>query len=156
MDTSILVNLLNLPGKADRHADIVEQVGQKRHSGITLILPTAAVIETGNHVCGLKDGTARRDRAQKFAKLLKLSVEAQTPWALHRATWDEKLLGYMIAGVDTGRDLVEHATMRRLGAGDLSILAERKLYQQSVSTKAVRVEVWTIDDKLEQDAHGST
>ena len=156
MDTSILLSLLNVPGKATDHGGVVKELQQKATAGVTLILPTAAIIETGNHVCGLKEGRERRTSAQNFDRLLRLSIEMETPWALHRATWDETLLSYMLAGVDTGMTLLQHAEGRRLGAGDLSILAERKLYQQNVSSKVVRVEIWTIDEALGQDSQRST
>src|SRR3954451_4935217 len=119
MDTSILLTLLNVPGKATDHAGTVKELRQKVAARVTLILPTAAIIETGNHICGLKDGQHRRTCAHKFDGLLKLSVERNPPWTLHEATWDDRLLGYMRAGVDTCMTLTEHAELRRLGAGDL-------------------------------------
>lgn len=115
-----------------------------------MILPTATVIETGNHICGLPNGHDRRDRATKFSRLLEMSVRGLAPWTLHRATWDETLLTALRDGASTGADLIEHATNETLGAGDLSIIAERDLYRSTVST---RVRVWTLDTKLDSYAN---
>ena len=152
MDTSVLLEFLDVPGKANRPGEIKAELQQKVKARVSLILPTAAIIETGNHICGLKEGYARRDRAVKFANLLRLSVTGQAPWALHSATWDARLIGVLVAGAGTSRDLVQHAESRRLGAGDLSILAERQLYRETVSSKAVQVEVWTLEHALASDA----
>jgi hypothetical protein len=152
IDTSILVELLDLPQKASRHSDVVKEVKQRSRTR-TLILPTATVIETGNHICGLSDGRERRDRATKFSRLLEMSVRGLAPWTLHRATWDEHLLMALRDGASTGSSLIEHATQGTLGAGDLSIIAERNLYRSTVSTQALEVRVWTLDAKLDAYAN---
>jgi hypothetical protein len=152
MDTSVLLELLNVPGKSSRHEAIKAELQRRVNHGVTLILPTAAIIETGNHICGLKDGYARRDRALQFDRLLRFSVQRQTPWTLHNATWDERLITALLDGAGTPMTLVQHAEVRRLGAGDLSILAERQIYVASVSTKAVQVDVWTLESALSDDA----
>lgn len=50
-----------------------------------------------------------------------------------------------IAGANTGMDLVQHA-VNRLGAGDLSILAERAAYAKRAEIGDVRI--WTRDAQL--------
>lgn len=147
IDTSVLLELLDVPGKASQHERVKVELQRKART-VTMILPTAAIIETGNHICGLSNGYERRDRAVKFSQLLDLSVRARAPWQLHRATWDERLLKALRDGARTGQDLIEHATRRSLGAGDLSILAERDLYRQGVSSQTVEVRVWTLDSAL--------
>lgn len=116
-----------------------------------MILPTAAVIETGNHIHHLADGTRRRESAAAFAELLDLSARGEAPWVLHGATWDGGLLQRIRVGCRIGIDLVEHATRGRngLGTGDLSVLAERDVYrEQRVDPSSVEVRVWCVDNLL--------
>ena len=98
-------------------------------AGRALILPTAAVIETGNHIHHLADGSRRRSCAVEFAGMLEDPALGVAPWVLHDATWDAELLNRIRGGCSTELDMVEHATRGRqgLGTGDLSVLAERDL-----------------------------
>lgn len=148
IDTSILVELLDVPNKASRHQEIVDELTQREAAGTSLVLPTAAIIETGNHVCQIVDGGTRRDRSSKFDTLLRASAAGETPWVLHKATWDDQLLTGICDGAGTGTPLVEHATNQTIGVGDLSILAERDIYLSSIARSVVQVEIWTTDQRL--------
>ncbi|MEV0847775.1 hypothetical protein AB0J21_18220 [Streptomyces sp. NPDC049954] len=106
------------------------------------VLPTATVIETGNHVFQIKEGTARRDRAEKFGSLLVKTAMGEAPWVLHERTWGGDFLRTLQSGGSTGIDLAEHATRQLLGAGDLSIVAERDLYAARVRAD---VRIWTLE-----------
>jgi hypothetical protein len=150
VDTSILLEILDVPGKAQNRlavlAGLRERVAQRRQ----LILPT--VIETGNHIHHVADGAARRRCATDFAGVLDDSARGAAPWVLHDATWDAAVLDAIRGGCSTGADLVEHATRGRqggLGTGDLSVLAERDLYRdRRVDRGSIDVRVWTTDAAL--------
>lgn len=122
-------------------------------AGHQLILPTAAVIETGNHIHHLANGDQRRAYAGLFAEYLDLSARGEAPWVLHDATWDAVLLQRIRTGCSTGIVLVEHATLGNrggLGTGDLSVLAERDLYRERrVDPRSVEVRVWSVDTLLD-------
>jgi hypothetical protein len=117
-------------------------------------LPTAAVIETGNHIHHVEDGHHRRRCANVFAGMLDLSARGEAPWVLHAATWDAGILDAIRTGCNTGLDLVEHATCGSragLGCGDLSVIAERDLYRRTrVDPRSVEVLVWSADGLLKQ------
>ena len=118
-----------------------------------MILPTAAVIETGNHIHHVADGGMRRACAEQFAGVLEDSARGTAPWVLHDATWNAELLDRIRAGCSTGSDLVEHATRggrHGLGTGDLSVLAERDLYRdRRIDPHSVDVRVWSADRLLD-------
>ena len=102
VDTSILVELIDVPGKAQQvdeiRAQLLDRVGRR----VDLVLPTAAVIETGNHIHHVGDGRARRRCATTFAGMLDLSARGEAPWVLHDATWDAELLDAIRTGSTTG------------------------------------------------------
>jgi hypothetical protein len=151
VDTSILLEILDVPGKAQRPDEVRAALRERVEERRDLILPTAAVIETGNHIHHVGDGARRRECAVAFAGLLEDSARGEAPWVLHDATWDADVLMRIRQGCATGADIVEHAVRGRqgLGTGDLSVLAERDLYRERrVDRRSVDVRVWSADQLL--------
>ena len=144
VDTSILCNLLDVPGKNQHQREIVEELRLKRRQ-CDLILPVTAVIETGNHIAQLGNGHDRRDRATKLDALLNLVIRGEAPWVLHTVEWGEPFLRELLGGGGTRIGLADHA-MSRLGLGDLCILTEREMYRRRVA--GVEVGIWTLDEQL--------
>ncbi len=144
VDTSIFLNLLDVPGFSQDRERVVDDFRAKQKSG-SLILPVAAVIETGNHVAQLKNGLARREAARKFGDALLLVSDGRAPWELNSSKWDDDFLHRLVSGGMTGLTLVEHA-IRGVGCGDLSILVEREIYRERTGLSDVRI--WTLDAKL--------
>lgn len=68
IDTSVLVEILRIPGKSQCHEATVAQLNERATAGTRFILPTATIIETGKHVFQLKDGGARRACAERFVQ----------------------------------------------------------------------------------------
>lgn len=149
VDTSILCNILDVPGKNQHRSQVAGQLKQKRADGCSLILPVTGVIETGNHIAQLGDGAHRRDRAQRLSALLTLVIEGKAPWVLHSLEWGEDFLRRLLSGGDTNIALEDHC-MTGLGLGDLCILTEMAVYRSRVPA-SVEVAVWTLDATL--DAH---
>jgi len=133
VDTSILVEFLNVPGRSQHRKQVLAEFKRKRASGTHFVLPTAAVIETGNHVHHIAEGSKRLGCAQAFAQLLRLTADGKAPWALFEARWDGSFLTRLQQGAGTAMDIVEHAAKQCLSCGDLSVLAERNQYRQIVS-----------------------
>ncbi|MGH3829833.1 MAG: hypothetical protein ACRDRS_05175 [Pseudonocardiaceae bacterium] len=145
VDTSILCNILPIPGRDQDRKAVVEELWSKRHAGEALILPVAAVIEAGNFIAHLADGHSRRIVAQKFSGMLELVIKNEAPWKLHQFTWGDSFLKELIDGGGTGVTLIDHA-VREMGAGDLCILAERKIYAERTGLSSVKI--WTKDYSL--------
>ncbi|WP_435124959.1 hypothetical protein [Actinacidiphila sp. bgisy144] len=146
VDTSILCNLLKIPGKCQDHAKVVEEYQAKCHArDCDLLLPVTAIIETGNHIAQLSDGRQRRACAQLFAAMLRAVVDGEAPWALNKVEWNAAHLQSLINGGRTGSTLIEHAC-NQLGCGDLNILIERDRYL--ARTSGVTATVWTLDELL--------
>lgn len=148
IDTCVLVEILNIPERASQHQEVIDELARKEAAGMTLVLPTAAVIEAGNFVCQIKDGQQRRSATERYVELLRRSAAGETPWVLHKATWNGAILTAICDGAGTGTTLVEHSVNQTIGVGDLSILAERNIYRSTVAQSVVAVGVWTTDGKL--------
>lgn len=144
IDTSILCNLVPVPAM-DQHAnEIKAQMATRLTQGCQFVLPITTVIETGNHIAHLPDGTLRRTTAKKFAEILDLVRRGSAPWVLHDVAWNADFLERFLAGADTDTPYVDHA-LAKLGAGDLCILTERAAYHQRTG---IRATVWSIDSDL--------
>lgn len=152
LDTSILLNVLDVPGKNGERTHVVPAFQKLVRTGATLVLPVAAVVEVGNHIAQLP-GDERRDRAVHFVDFLRMAVDARPPWVVSGASWDAAFLRALVDGSGTARpDLVTCATAK-LGSGDASILLELELFRARTTVpSATPIRLWTLDQQL--DAHG--
>lgn len=154
VDTSVLVELLEVPGKCQKRDETRAELERLLDDGCTLVLPITTVIETGNHIAQIPvgHGAARRECAERYVNLLRATAAERLPWVLHAVAWDERMLTKLCNGVSlpgAGAAIggfVELAGAGALGAGDLAILAECELYADR--TAGVEVGVWTYDERL--------
>jgi hypothetical protein len=147
VDTSILLELLRVPGKAQQPEQVRAELDELLEARVQLVLPVATVIETGNHIAQLADGAARRRCAEAFVALLRATIEGRgVPWVPHAVAWDGRMLGKLCDGARMTGSFVDLATAGDLGTGDLAILAECELFEER--TSGVEVKVWTHDQRL--------
>lgn len=144
IDTSVLCNLVPVPGKDQDSVEVKKELRRRLDAGCQFILPITAVIETGNHIAHISNGDRRRETAEHFVAILKLVQQGSSPWILHDVPWDAEFLKDLLEGADTGSGYVDHATAG-VGAGDLCILTERASYQRRSGIRAV---IWSIDRDL--------
>lgn len=145
VDTSVVCNLLPVPGRDQDREDVINEMRERQTTGSVFILPLTAVVETGNHISQLHDGRLRRQTAEKFRDLLRLVVAEKAPWKLHVFSWGKEMLEQLIDGASTGQSLVDNF-VTGLGCGDLCILAEREIYK--VRSGLIDVKIWAIDAQL--------
>lgn len=145
IDTSVLVEVLKVPGKNRRHEEITAELRHRVESSESMILPTAAIIETGNHIAQVDDGGLRRSLAEGLARLLTATATDSAPWTLNGARWDGDLLAAICGGARGCPPLPDMAA-QKIGVGDVSILAEAEAYGRRVAN--VAVSIWTLDAGL--------
>lgn len=150
IDTSILTEILRVPGKSQNPDAVREELRRRTLDGEMLMLPTAAIIETGNHIGQLPDGGQRRQCAERLDRFLRAIAEEHAPWRLHGAAWDAGFLRRLCDGDARRPSLVDLAT-QRVGVGDCSILTEITAYRENVAG-SVTVDVWTTDAGLRAHA----
>ena len=63
LDTSIFMNILDVPGFNQDRDDVLDRFGDMIQAGDYFLLPMAAIRETGNHIAHLASGDVRRKNA---------------------------------------------------------------------------------------------
>jgi hypothetical protein len=138
IDTSVFVEVLNVPVKANQHTAIVAALAQKVHDRESLFLPMATILETGNHIGQNGDGAARRACAQRFVDMVSSALDGQLPLMPINFLEAYDLRAWL-------SEFPNHAN-RGSGLGDLSIVHDwQRLCQQN---QARRVYIWSLDGHL--------
>lgn len=139
IDTSVLCELLQVPGKCQRHEEIRRELEERIVGGEELVIPITAVIETGNHIAQARSRAA----AERFVNLLRSAGEEGSPFIVHRVAWDDEFLADLCAGDATEETFADLAGSGRMGAGDIAILVERDRFKRI--SAYVNVPVWTLE-----------
>lgn len=138
VDTSILLNVLDVPGFNQSREEVLNGFRQHIQNSDHLLLPMAAIIETGNHVAHVAHGQARRLSAQRFVREMHKALQGEAPWKPTHFPDNAQVLRWLDAFVDLA--------VREIGFGDLSIIKEWErtcqLYPMS------RVLIWSLDRHL--------
>jgi hypothetical protein len=147
IDTSIFLNLLNVPGKNQDREKVAEDFTEYTQSGVTFILPMATIIETGNHIAQNGDGGTRRKTAERFCGAVKGAFTGEAPYqpsefpnSIEVLTWLDSYPRH--AGAS------KSATKQNEGTsfGDLSIIEE---FNKCVSKFSMsEVFIWSLDSDL--------
>jgi hypothetical protein len=144
IDTSILCNLVPVPGFDQDREQVVREMGARLNDGESFVLPITAVVETGNHIAQLNSGDARRKAASSLDALLRLICAGKAPWVLHDVSWDRSFLQRLLDGAGTSATYIDHA-QAGVGAGDLCILNERQAFSER---SRIPASIWTLDAHL--------
>jgi len=138
LDTSVFVEILNVPGKATQHEVILTQLGERIRRRESLFLPMATILETGNHLGQNGDGHARRRCAQRFVREVSTALAGQSPFKPISFLQATELQAWL-------SEFPDHA-MSGSGLGDLSIIQDwQRLCAQN---RGRRVYIWSLDDHL--------
>ena len=138
IDTSVFVEVLNVPVKAKQHPSIVAAVTQRVKARESLFLPMATILETGNHIGQNGDGTVRRACAQRFVQMVSDALDGKSPLMPVNFLEPHDLRAWL-------SEFPNHAG-RGSGLGDLSIVHDwRRLCHQN---RARRVYIWSLDEHL--------
>lgn len=146
VDTSVLCNLLAVPGRDQHRSRVIAEFQQRADAGTQFVLPLTALIETGNHIAN--STASRRTAAERFVRMVWQIVEGTAPWRLNRVEWGQSLLRAFVDGDSAGQPAIDLLGAAQLGAGDLAILVERDDFIARTAYKASEVGVWSLDDGL--------
>jgi hypothetical protein len=146
LDSSVLFNLLDVPGKNGDRGAVIAEFRRLAEGGATFVFPVTAVIETGNVIAQLAAGHARRTCMQRFVDWLQRALTTTAPLAVSGVPWDLDFLSALIDGSATRTGLVEFA-MAGIGSGDASLLHEMDRYRSKVPS-ATPIRLWSLDALL--------
>lgn len=138
VDTSVLMNALDVRGFNQRRTEVLEEFESLIEEGAHLFLPMAAVLEAGNHIAQLANGRIRRSTAELFAERIRQALDGEAPW--RPMQFPES------ATMATWLDEFPDAAMNGLGIGDLSIRKDWEALCERYPLSRVRV--WTLDRDL--------
>lgn len=103
LDSSVLFNLLDVPGKNGDRATVVTKFQRLAGQKTTFVFPVTAVIEAGNVIAQLSDGGARHACMERFVELLRKALNTTAPLAVSGVPWDQ---GFLTALLDGGGDRI--------------------------------------------------
>ncbi|MEA5553869.1 hypothetical protein VB713_23295 [Anabaena cylindrica UHCC 0172] len=147
IDTSIFLEILNVPNYNQHRALVLEDFQTYAQSGCTFLLPMATILETGNHIAQNGDGTMRRTTALRFVKEVKEAFTGVAPWRPTTFPNTAEIMLWIdqfpeLAGKNKAPDKQEGTSF-----GDLSIIEEFnkscKLFPMS------EVLIWSLDRDLQ-------
>lgn len=151
IDTSVLVEILEIPNKSSRKgADAIgKKFKEKVDDSERFLLPITTVIETGNHIGQIGDGDLRRKTAQGFKEFLQSTLAGETPFL---TGFDFDLEEFMKNVVGS---FVDRATVG-IGIGDCMIIEEYVRQCEIHKKTGRRVYIWSLDKHLQaHDTHPS-
>ncbi|MDC7286791.1 hypothetical protein NXH76_03165 [Blautia schinkii] len=142
IDTSIIMNLLEIPYMCDKKDEVKEEFRNAIENGERLVLPISVIIESGNHIAHIADGNMRKEKAESFSRFLEKTAKDDAPWKLFGTGLDKEDLLHI------AEDFPEKALTMRMGVGDLSII---RLYNNFIeNTPALgRIMIWSTDSHLQ-------
>lgn len=139
IDTSILVNLLDVPNMNQDAERVKQELKEAVVSGDTLILPLATIVETGNHIAHVKGD--RFTLGEKFAQCLVKTANDEAPWKFNGQQWSKEDLLYM------AKQVPDFAAMG-IGVGDISIIKEYENFKERTPGIG-HIMIWSMDDHLQ-------
>lgn len=141
MDTSIVMNLLEIPKMCSDAEAVKAEFNRVIQEKETLILPISTIIESGNHIAHIADGTIRREKALKFQEFLRKTAEESAPWTLYGVELTKEDLLIL------AEQFPNSALQMKMGIGDLSIIRFYEKYKEM--TPAIgRIMIWSTDKHL--------
>lgn len=146
IDTSVLCELLDVPGKSRGDGVVREEFYERVADGERFVLPMTTVIETGNHIAQASGD--RRAAAQRLADFVAAAAADRPPFTSNQVAWDIEFLLELLRGDSTGQTLVDLAGNGMMGTGDVAILVERDRYVASSALGRERVRIWTLEAML--------
>jgi len=152
LDTSVFLNILNVPGKNQEKVEIEKEYFEYVELGVTFILPMASILETGNHIAQNGDGGTRRSTALRFTKAVKGAFEGNAPWTPSEFPNSAEILNWLdsFPGL-AGQNKSPTKTTEGTSFGDLSIIQDyeksRKRFPMS------EVFIWALDSDLKNYHH---
>ena len=138
IDTSILLNLLGVPGRCQDAETVKIEFDAAIREKDTLILPFATIIETGNKIAQIR-GERKHHIAEKFTEYLKRTALDEAPWSC--ASFDisnEDLFFY-------SEHFLDYAD-KSVGMGDLSIIHHYEKCKELLPVGNIMI--WSTDQHL--------
>lgn len=144
IDTSVLVELLDVPNMNDRHAQAQEEYNKLVAKGDVFVLPIAVLVETGNHIAHISNGTLRYQVANRFSALVQKAIKSEDNWNTVPSIPMETL--------ETIINQFPDQANNQTGFGDISIIEQFNDYWQNRQPIG-EMRIWAFDVHLQGYIH---
>ena len=138
VDTTVLCNLLGVPHRNQQEARARDELARALEDGDRLLLPIAAIYETGNHIAHSGTGGERRAAALRFVDMVRQAIEGSLPFTPTPTQAHDAFVRWL--------DLFPDRAMEGIGLGDLSIIQVWE--EQCALNMGRRVVIWSYDHHL--------
>ena len=138
LDTSVFANIVPVPTMQQDRQRVLARLEDLIRDGVVLLLPMAAILETGNHIADLADGRLRRRTGATFVQTVRDAIRGQAPFTPTPFIEAASLLRWL--------DEFPDSAMRGIGLADLSIIKEYE--RQCELHRGRRVFIWSLDAHL--------
>lgn len=139
IDTSVLVELLNVPGKNERYEEVKAEYEQLAKHGDIFVLPIAVLIEAGNHIAHISDGNMRYQIADKFSAIVWKAAKSEDHWNVMPEIPIEVLEKIL-------KQFPKQAAAET-GFGDISIVEQFNDYWETLQPIG-EMRIWSLDAHL--------
>ena len=146
IDTSVMLNLLEVPEMCNDAEEVKKQWKENLEAKDVLIMPAATIIETGNHIAHIANGSKRREIAMKFGEFLRKTANGEAPWQLYGVKSTKEELLYL------ADNIADFAT-RKIGIGDVSIIYAYQRYIEEIPAIGT-IMIWSTDTHLQGYRNG--
>jgi hypothetical protein len=147
MDTSIYLNVLDVPEwNQDREA-VLDEFAVRVRAGDYFLLPMASIWETGNHIADLSDGGRRRRYAEKLVSSVTSALRGEAPFRPTHFPERDEFLNWLDAFPQYAQlNKSEKKTREGVSLADLSLIKE---WERTCSLHSMsRVIIWSLDQDL--------
>ena len=134
VDSSVLLNIIDVPGRNQHRAKVLDRLAALIDSGDHLFILMAAIVEVGKHIARVANGVHRRSAAERFVSEVRSALANEAPCKPVNFPSNQEVLKWLNAFPDSA--------MRGIGIGDLSIRHEWDACRHRYSMS--RVWVWTL------------
>jgi hypothetical protein len=153
IDTSIFLNLLNVPNRNNQQKEVDQDFLEYVELGATFVLPMATIVETGNHIAQNGDGGTRRASAQRFCEQVGAAFSGEAPYQISEFPNSIDVLTWLNKFPDlAGQNKSPAKTTEGTSFGDLSIIED---FHKCVAKFSMsEVFIWSLDSDLAAYSQG--
>jgi hypothetical protein len=146
IDTSIFLNLLDIPNRNQAHQEVLKNYQIYEKLGCSFSLPMATIIETGNHVAQNGNGDVRRKKASWFVEQVKAAFNGEAPWTVSKFPETDEILLWVDEFIELAGKNKAPNKQEGTSFGDLSIIQEFHKACKLFPTREVFI--WSLDSDL--------
>ncbi len=152
LDTSIILNILNVPNKNQHRIKIIDVFKTYAESNCRFIIPFVVAVEVGNHISQNGNGVTRRQTARRFVDMMQSTFSGELPFEISDFDLKGEWQVWISEFVDrAGQNKTATKPNEGMSLTDLSIIKEYEDIEsknKANKRKRVKVFIWSLDSDL--------